>query len=448
MSSSVVPDGGAPSSERSVLREALSPFWVLLLIYVCYIAVVYSSIEKSMYLELMNLGLRIAGFKPGGLTLVLYLYGAVAAVFGFLGGVLLARWALARDERTPPDSQPDRFRLWTERIAVLPVFRRLGLAFTASLIGWLLSFLANMAQIAMGGIALTDIAARWAQSPVLVWFALGQIFFVPALIVFASDRNQRVGAGVLFFISVVALALLGARHLPAKLIIATFLAAVYVMPARYLWRGAAAFVVMLVLAVGVVGAVSKQGIYGAAASGRSALALTYSDSASTISNFDRIVKLTPVTGVYGGRLLMDSALAGVPRRFFPGEKPEYANYVLGRYLGGRKYFVIDGEYIDRSVSLAPTMLGAVYADFGVAGVAVQMVLIGLLLGYLQARARVTRWIVPFLVTFAAYVIHGVNVSMHNPHALAATFFAVIVMAVDLVLGARAFASPPPLEESP
>jgi oligosaccharide repeat unit polymerase len=305
----------------------------------------------------------------------------------------------------------------------------------------------NMAQIAVGGVALTNIAARWAQSPVLVFFALGQVFFVPAMLVFAKSRGPRLLAVALFLVSVLSLGLLGARHMPAKLIIATFLAAVYIIRSRHLWRVAVAFTLLLVLAVGVVGAISKQGIYGAAASGRSALGLTYSDSASTVSNFDRIVKMTPPTGLYGGQLLADSVLAAVPRGLYPGEKPDYANYQLGRYLSGRKGFVIDGTVIDRSVSLAPTMLGAVYADFGVAGVAVQMILIGLLLGYLQLRARITRWILPFLVTFAAYVIHGVNVAMHNPHALVATFFAAVVMAIDLTFGRALFASPPPLEES-
>jgi predicted MFS family arabinose efflux permease len=73
------------------MREVLSPFSVLLIIYVVYIGVVYSSIYKYAYLQLMNMGSRIMGFRPGALTLALYLYGAAAAVFGLLGGVMLAR---------------------------------------------------------------------------------------------------------------------------------------------------------------------------------------------------------------------------------------------------------------------------------------------------------------------------------------------------------------------
>jgi oligosaccharide repeat unit polymerase len=371
----------------------------------------------------------------------------MAAVFGFIGGLLLARWASRREARSAETSWSQTLRKWGRSITGLPVIRVLGLGFCLSLVGWLASFGMNMVQIAVGGVALTNIAARWTQSPVLVFFALGQIFFVPALIVFAKGRYERVLAALLFLVSVVALALLGARHMPAKLIIATFLAAVYVIRPKYLWRVAVAFLVLFVVAVGVVGAVSKQGIYGAGASVKSAIGLTYSDSASTISNFDRIVKMTPAGGLYHGQLLVDSVLAAVPKSIFPGEKPDYANYQLGKYLSGRKGFLIDGQLIDRSVSLAPTMLGAVYADFGVWGVAVQMILIGLLLGYLQVRAWATRWLVPFLVTFAAYVIHGVNVAMHNPHALVATFFAAAVLVLDLSLGRKLIASPPPLEES-
>lgn len=446
MSSDRTPSA-AGAGERSILKEALSPFSVLLIIYVVYIGVVYSSIYKYAYLQLMNMGSRIMGFRPGTFTLELYLYGAVAAAFGFLGGLMLERWASAREERSSAPAWSVRLRRIGERFAAMPVARRFGLGFSVSLAGWLLCFGMNVVQVVVGGVALTNIAARWAQSPVLVWFALGQIFFVPALIVFAKSRNERMIAVALFLVSLVGLALLGARHMPAKLIIAAFLAVVYVIRPKYLWRVAVAFVLLLVLAVGVVGAVSKQGIYGAAASGKSALGLTYSDSASTISNFDRIVKMTPATGLWHGRLLADSVLAAVPRVLYPGEKPDYANYQLGRYLSGRKGFVISGTRIDRSVSLAPTMLGAVYADFGVAGAAVQMILIGLMLGYLQMRARRTRWLVPVLVTFAAYVIHGVNVAMHNPHALAATALAAVVMLLDLTFGRALVASPPPLEES-
>jgi hypothetical protein len=314
----------------------------------------------------------------------------------------------------------------------LPVIRTLGLGFTLSLLGWSVGFAANVLQVgASGGISLLDIASRWQQSPVLVWFASSQIFFVPALIVTAKKPWQKALAGLLFLLSTAGLGLLGARNLPAKLVVSAFLAAVYVAKPKNVWRLAVVFLILLVVAMGVVGSVSKSGIYGPAATAGLAVGLLYSDSVGTAYNLDRIVQVTPATGTYKGRLLYDSA-----RALVPGVQAEYANFQIGQYLGGRTYFEIGGEVIDRSVSLAPTLLGAAYADWGVLGVVGQMLLLGLLFGYLGRRGRRALWIVPFLATMASYVINGVNAGVHNPHAIVAIGFSIAVMLVDLVVGGR------------
>jgi hypothetical protein len=427
-------DTAPVAEERSLARKLLSPFSVLLLIYFAYFSLVYSGIYKYAYWELMNLGTRIMGFHPMPFTVALYFYGAVVIVCGFLGGLLLARRVDLLLVGDAVHRLAEGLRAAWRRFDSLPVLRRVGAAYTLAMVGWLGCFGANVLQDLIGGVSLTNIAARWNQSPVIVFFALGQIFFVPALMVASRNRWQFAISIMLFFVSVLALATLGARHMPAKLIIATFLASVYVVKPKYLWRVAIGFLVLLVVAVGAVGAISKQGIYGVAASGKSALGLTYSDSASTVSNLDRIVRMTPSTGAYHGTLLRDSVLAGVPHVFFTGPKPDYANYQIGRYLSGRKYFVIGDTVIDRSVSLAPTMLGAVYADLGVPGVVVQMLLLGLLFGYMQTRASAARWLIPFLVTFASYAIHAVNVGVHNPHALFAIAMAIVVILIDMTLG--------------
>jgi hypothetical protein len=434
---------GTTAPQRSLGRSLLSPFSVLMIIYFAYLSLVYSGIYKYAYFELMNLGTRILGFKPMPFTLLLYLYGAVVIVCGFIGGVLVARRieALAIGDVMRRMAEV-LHRSW-ERIEEWPVLRTFGAAFTLSLAGWAVCFGANVLQDVIGGISLTDIASRWAQSPVIVFIALGQIFFVPALMVSARGRKRFALSIVLFAVSVAALATLGARHMPAKLIIAAFLAAVYIVRPKYLGRLAIGFLILLVVALGVVGAISKQGIYGAAASAKLALGLTYSDSASTVSNFDRIVAMTPSTGVYHGGLLRDSILAGVPHVLYAGVKPDYANYQLGRYLGGRKYFVINDQKIDRSVSLAPTMLGAAYADWGVPGVIVQMLLLGVIFGYMQTRAPVARWFIPFLVTYASYAVHAVNVGVHNPHAIAAIVLAILVIVIDMTVG-RALVPAQPL----
>ncbi|MBN2848986.1 MAG: hypothetical protein JXP72_11150, partial [Coriobacteriia bacterium] len=177
--------------------------------------------------------------------------------------------------------------------------------------------------------------------------------------------------------------------------------------------------------------VSKSGIYGPSATAGLAVALTYSDSVGTAYNLDRLVRLTPPTGIYNGSLLRDSALAAVP-----GVDAEYANYRIGRYLGGRESFTIGSELIERSVSLAPTLLGAPYADWGVAGAGAQMLLLGAVFGYLQERAKRARLLVPFLVAMASYVINGVNAGIHNPHAIIYIGLAIVVVLADVLVLSR------------
>jgi oligosaccharide repeat unit polymerase len=414
------------------VRRLLSPFAVLLLVYGFYIAMLYTRVEQYLTLDLAGLDMRISGFQPNALTLGVYSYGLLALVCGFAGGVLLAR--LAQDRRAVPAAMRWLESSWRSvigRLSELPWVRVVGLAWAICVAGWLVGLAANALQVnALGVASLTDIATRWRQSAVLVWFASSQIFFVAAAIVAARTRKQYVFAAVMFLTSTGLLAMLGARNLPVKLVLAAFLAAVYRLPRRQLWKLATGCLIVFVLAFGVVGGLSKSGIYGPSASAGLVAALTYSDSAGTMYNLQRIVAMTPPTGSYKGTLLRDSALA-----LIPGVKADYANYQLGTYLGGRRSFLIGEERINRSVSLSASLAGAPYADTGVPGVAVQMLLLGGLFGYLQSRARRAMWIVPFLATYAAYVINGVNAGVYNPHAIVATAVAVGVVALDMLTGA-------------
>lgn len=419
----------APVSEWNALsKRLLQPFQVLIIVYLAYFAVVYSRVWRYTVQELLNLRTYIMGFQPGLGTVVLYFYGAVVLMFGFLLGV----W-LTRSLRGPAPLAGLVARVAGGRAWLL----RRETWFYVGLGGWLVGAAAVFAQwVASRGISLADIGTRWFQSPIVVVIAMSQIFFVPMLVITATRPWQRLLTAGLFLVSVAGLATLGARNIPAKAVVSTLLAVVYVAKPKQLVRIAVVMLLVLGLAMGVVGAFSKAGIYGTTASAKLALALTYSDSVGTVYNLDRIVRITPTTGQFHGTLLRDSALAGVPRALYSGTKPEYANFQLGRYLGGRQFFIIDGQRIDRGVSLAPTLLGAAYADGGVPGVAVQLVLLGFLLGYLQLRGRTELWLVPFLVIFASFVINGVNVGVHSPHALASIAFAVLVVIADLLAGRR------------
>ncbi len=415
-------------------RRVFSPFAVLLYIYVVYFALTYSRIYEYVYWELMNLGTRIIGFHPSLETLGLYVWGGVVLALGFVGGSIMATTVEARARRV--DGRPQAVSRWigvlVERVRSWRLLRPISPAFALSLLGWALGFAANASQVlASGSVSLTNIATRWAQSPVLVFVAAAQILFVPALMITARGRWQRLLAILAFVTSVLALGLLGARNLPAKLVVSGFLAAVYVVKPKTVVRLAIAALVLLVLAMGVIGAISKSGIYGPSATAGLAVALTYSDSVGTAYNLDRIVRLTPPTGVYHGSLLRDSALAAVP-----GIDAEYANYQIGRYLSGRESFTIGSELIERSVSLAPSLVGAPYADWGVAGAAAQMLLIGGVFGYLQERAKRSRLLIPFLVAMASYVINGVNAGIHNPHALIYLGLAIVAVLADAAVFSR------------
>ncbi len=414
---------------RSLSKQLLSPFAVLLYVYVGYFAVVYGRFYRYVYWDLMNLGTRIIGAVPRFPTMVLYVFGGLLLCAGFFAGSLAASSAEARRPGRLARAVGTRSSGVLAAIERLPLVRRWGVGWTFGLLGWGIGLTANLTQVRLsGGASLSDIASRWQQSPVIVFVAAMQIFFVPVLIVSARTRRQRVFVMGAFGASLLALGMLGARNLPAKLIVATFLASVIVARPKNVTRIAIAFLVVLVAAMGIVGAISKAGIYGASASTGLVVALTYSDSLGTVYNLDKIVALTPPSGLFGGKLLRDSFLSLVP-----GVEAEYASYQIGRYLGGRTSFMIDGVLVERSVSLAPTMLGAPYADNGLLGVAGQMLILGGIFGYLQSRARRVRWVIPFFVLVASYVINGVNAGIYGPNALFAVMLALVVIMIDILV---------------
>ena len=429
---------GTANDWNSRTKRWLQPFPVLMIIYFGYFSIVYSGFWRYAYWELMSLNTNIMGFQPSLDTVALYVLGAAVLVLGFMLGVALSR---RRDRRSGPLAR------MTARAApgeggLRTLLASKALWFWVGIAGWLIGFAAVVLQwTASGGASLTDIGTRWYQSPIVVFIAMSQIFFVPVLVATADRPWQRWATGVLFVLSIVGLSTLGARNIPAKAIVSTFFAVVYVARPKSLGRMAIALGVVLVIAMGVVGAFSKSGIYGTAASGKLVVALTYSDSVGSVYNLDRIVRLTPTLGAYGGGLLRDSILAGVPRSIFPGAKPDYANYQIGRYLGGRQTFVIDGQIINRGVSLAATLLGPAYADLGLPGAMLQMLLVGLMIGYLQMRARSWLWLVPVLAALGSYVVNGVNVGLFSPPFLAAIAISLLVIALDLLFGHRVALEP-------
>lgn len=413
---------------------------IFLAVYFVFFGILFTEIPKVTFLELNNLGTKIIGFKPSFFTLMVYIYSALFMVGGYFGGRYLASKEIG--SLVSAQSIGILQRLKNELISLYKKsytahfynmlndkFGKNTANYLIILIGLTATILANAAAIALvRSIPLLNIGARWSLSPVLVWIASQQIFFVPALTAVSSSTSRKVITFFLFGVATIALALLGARNLPIKLIFAYFFALLYVTKPAIVGKMTALFIVIFVVVIGIVGAVSKSGIYGPVASGKLALALTYSDSLSTFYTLDRIVNISGIDGLYKGKLLKDSALSAVP-----GNSKEYSSYEIGRLLGGRKYFMINNEKIDRSVSLAPTIIGASYADWGVAGALGQMIILGLIVGYLHKRATESPIFIPFIATFAAYMVVSVDTGIHNPHFILLTGGCVLLIISDILL---------------
>lgn len=410
-----------------LMVAVFSPIGLFLLVYVFYFWLIYSGIHLFAFWSLLNLGTRIAGFKPSVYTILVYAYGMMVFIAGCLAGNRAYK-------RLYGKSSNSSSMIYHFIDSVVKYDRnKLGnmgkIIFLAALAGYMVSLLANIVQIVvLGSLSLFSIASRWQQSPMLVWFATLQTFFLPALLVIVKKRWRWFVHGA-FLVSLFASSLLGARNIPAKIVVAYFVAIAFISRPKHLWKVVAGLLIILILVLGMVGALSKSGIYGPTATAELALGLLYSDSVGTVFNFERILDFSSINGNFRGKLLSDSALA-----LIPGVSAEYANYQLGKLLQGRSYLVIGGEKIERSISLAPSLLGAAYADFGMSGVFVQMLLIGFLFGYFQTAAKEKILYLPFLAILAAYVINGVNAGIHNPHAILITGLVVVLLLFDLCVG--------------
>ncbi len=401
------------SNEETLLKRALSPFWLTIIVYCAFFLLVFTKFYELYRWELANLGLRIVGFLPSMHTILIYVFGGLSLVWSYIIFEKLFRKRFQNTFLTVIREKVSYDEIW----------------FYLFSLGFLMSILANLYQLyVLRTIPLFDIAARWKESPVIVWFATLQFIFVPGMLVMSKKKWQACLAWMAFFIGVVGLALLGARNLPAKLVVAFFLAIVYKISAKQLKLLLLVFLIIFILSLGVVGAISKQGIYKAKSSAGLAIALTYSDSASIIYNLERIIKICGPTGAFKGKLLEDSFFA-----LIPGEPAEYANYQIGKLLQGRSYFEINNEVIERSVSLAPSLVGAAYADFGVIGIFVQMLILGLLFAYFSWAASLEPLYLPFSVNYAAYVINGVDAGIHNPHFIAVFIASFALFCLDVLI---------------
>lgn len=284
-------------------------------------------------------------------------------------------------------------------------------------IGVVVAFAAFVVQIALiGTVPLISVAVRWQLNPKLIQAILWMAALAPmGLLV----RGWRRGPIIVAAASFAALSVLATRTMVLDLVIALLIAmCLFVSPRRLagmlLAVGLASFVVFA-----TVGVISKSQIYGGSSNTydiTKAFALLQTDSIGTFHNLDRVRTLTDEHGTQHGSILGDTAL-----NMIPGLHRDYANFRLGALLNGRTTLTINGQVIDRSVSLTTTFVGPAYADGGALGVFGIGALFGLLLGTLEEVAVRSRWFAGVFGFWVAEMFGGIYGGLISETTILVTF---------------------------
>lgn len=267
---------------------------------------------------------------------------------------------------------------------------------TAVLVLWLVGLAANIAIFfQVRGIPLFRIGIRETEDPKLTFLAE----FQPLLVLLAPFVTFLRGAvparfkmllsvkiyGLLILASLIALTLLGARNLPAKLALALFLFWI-LSPTTRLGRSSAnrpehtsrrhskfkiALVlgVLLFVSIGVAGAFSKVEIYRMSTQQLpgTIFGTPVADSIGNLYSFEAMANYSGLYGHFRGNLFYTTLLS-----YIPGRDELYANYIVGEILG---YPVSELQ------SISSTFNGPAVLDFGVLGLVLNSFLFGALLRY-------------------------------------------------------------------
>lgn len=275
-------------------------------------------------------------------------------------------------------------------------------------------------------IPLVNILARQHESPKLVFVAELLAAAAPmgvALWGWRWDTTLVVLAGV------GGLAALGARNLP----IALLLALVVALPLRLSWRQTRRLIGILAvigfLVFGLVGIVSKHGIYGGNYNAVKAPMLLRTDSLGAFYNLQRVIEKSPPGGEFHGRLFTETA-----GNLLQISNGPYANYTLGAYLGSGKSYV-RGVATGKQ-SLSTTMAGPAFADFGWWGLILSGAVVGALWALFEALAVANRWLVGLFAWWAARIMLGMDVGWLNEAVIGATLLCLVAVAMAGVLGWR------------
>ncbi|TCS83368.1 oligosaccharide repeat unit polymerase [Tepidibacillus fermentans] len=354
-------------------------FWFALL----YIFIPFSRLPDITYDVISKFNINILYFKPNVITLFIYISSLILLVLSFIIG-----------SRFNFKNLPD-YHKFTNKISKLII------------IVYLISVLAVFIQLfILHDIPLINVSSRWFLSPKLVYLASLQIILIPILNV-VYPRKKKIILVLLLF-SLILLSLLGARNLPIKLLIAFFITETYINK-KNIFKISIFFTIGVLVIAFTVGILTKSGIYGMKTSALLGLGLFYTDSIGPLYNLQEIIEKSGPLGYFHGKLLFDT-LFGI----IPGTNFEYANYQIGSFLNGRQMVYVGGKLINRSVSLAPTFIGASYADFGFIGAYLNVFFYGTLLGILHNLAKKNIFAIPLLATIFSYLLVGINVGWYDP----------------------------------
>ncbi len=316
--------------------------------------------------------------------------------------------------------------------------RKVPYFIAAILILWLIGLVANIALFfQVRGIPLFHIGIRESADPKLTFLAE----FQPTLVLLAPfvtilhdavpPTYQRLLRPMLYsamvVVSLVALTLLGARNLPAKLALGLFLfwllspmagSSMSIAP-RAVRRPhvstkakiALLLGLLLFVSIGVAGAWTKVEIYGMSPQDLpGAVAGTpVADSIGNLFSFQAVVNYSGLHGHFSGNLLYTTFLS-----YIPGRDEFYANYIVGEVLG---YPLSELE------SIASTFSGPSFLDFGVLGLVFNTFLFGALLRYGWDGVRDSARNLGAFALLLATLVLDIHLGTYNLW----TFFAVLLL---------------------
>ncbi len=419
------------SSKRAKSSGAVSPALLFLAPYFAFFALGFGrpyfdiqdvpSVQPSVYFA----------WVASSYVMGLYFLGGLAFFAGYLSSPAIGR----------------RYG-WFGSALVRPFFdllkhslrnRKLPFFVLSILLLWGIGFAANLALfVQVQGIPLFQIGIREKEDPKLTFLAEFQPLLV-LLSPFVTPLRETLPGkfksllrprnfAILVAMSLAVLTLLGARNLPAKLVLSLFLfwllSSSRITPkvARFGFlaktprvsaktKVALFLAVILFVSIGVAGALSKVEIYRMSPQRLPAVVLgsLVADSIGNLYSFGAIVNYSGMYGHFHGNLLYTTFLS-----YVPGREELYANYIVGEILG----------YPESALqSISSTFNGPALLDFGILGVIVNSFLFGSLLGYGWSEAKNSPRNQGALALFLATVILDIHLGTYNIW----TFFAVVVL---------------------